>query len=750
MTRPRASRGRAPRARWRRLAAAAAGLAAVLALAPGPRAGGPFLVNGLGQPLAWDPAVPVTYRMDQGALGLLSAAQAQALTRASFDVWGGVAGADISFAAGPLLPCDVTAANFSACGPAGAQIDIFAGDGVSPVVFDTDGTLVDALLGIGARNSVIGFAAVVDGTFQPPVVTDAVAVFNGRFFDGVSTVSPPNPESPSQDAFQAVFVHEIGHWVNLDHSQVNLAFWADGDADNDKFLPTMFPASSDDDAQLLTLNPDDVAALSLLYPPPGAAAGTARLSGRVLLPDATTPFQGANLVLRETSDPFMRAYSAVSGALYFPAPPAGVSQVEFGGPPPLDLLGAFTFGGVAPGTYTLEVEEIEPLFVEASSVGPFPTPVFVPGPNEFWSGDAESSDPATDPPGLAKELVLAAGDLRAGVDLVLNEPLPPALLLAVDDQPFDPAVPSGPTALIELDLVSGAILRRIPAPAPNSAFQEGLAYAAPRGTLFFTDGASASRLIYELNPVDGSVMNSFSWPATAQRIDGLAFLNGPGQPPGGVLYALDSDADRILGLSPDDGSPKGFDITSSSNLFGGLGGTWEDLFVNTFGDLIVHLRPSQPSPVVNFFTKPSLRQFNPSLQTPGLDRFLVGLGYDGESLYATSITAPRFRIWRISPRHATDPGALTPRLDVIASIPDPTPIRFGGFSGADVALRGDLDGSLRVDGFDLAVLGRAFGSTSGNPGYRASADLARDGDVDGVDLAILATYFGRSQVPAGP
>ena len=51
----------------------------------------------------------------------------------------------------------------------------------------------------------------------------------------------------------------------------------------------------------------------------------------------------------------------------------------------------------------------------------------------------------------------------------------------------------------------------------------------------------------------------------------------------------------------------------------------------------------------------------------------------------------------------------------------------------------DLDGSGRVDGFELAQIGRAFGTCAPSP-----ADLDGDGCVDGMDLAALASVWARS------
>jgi hypothetical protein len=56
---------------------------------------------------------------------------------------------------------------------------------------------------------------------------------------------------------------------------------------------------------------------------------------------------------------------------------------------------------------------------------------------------------------------------------------------------------------------------------------------------------------------------------------------------------------------------------------------------------------------------------------------------------------------------------------------------------------GDFDLSGRVDGFDLARLGRAFGAALGNPRYDVAADLDHDGQVDGADLALFAPEFGK-------
>jgi hypothetical protein len=59
-------------------------------------------------------------------------------------------------------------------------------------------------------------------------------------------------------------------------------------------------------------------------------------------------------------------------------------------------------------------------------------------------------------------------------------------------------------------------------------------------------------------------------------------------------------------------------------------------------------------------------------------------------------------------------------------------------------LTGDIDRDGRVDGRDLIILARVFGSNSGQTRYLGVADFNRDGFIDGADLSILAANFGRS------
>ncbi len=58
--------------------------------------------------------------------------------------------------------------------------------------------------------------------------------------------------------------------------------------------------------------------------------------------------------------------------------------------------------------------------------------------------------------------------------------------------------------------------------------------------------------------------------------------------------------------------------------------------------------------------------------------------------------------------------------------------------------RGDINRDGRVDGKDLFLLARAFGTSPSSRAWDEDADFDQDGDIDGTDLAVVADNFGTS------
>src|SRR6185503_14361488 len=108
------------------------------------------------------------------------------------------------------------------------------------------------------------------GTMTPAVISEASAVLNGKFIDGIA-----NPEI-SLATFGGVFLHEFGHYLNLDHSQINRVEAFDGNAANDDTSAPMFPFLG---SQAATLARDDEVAIPMLYPRASFGSTRGRITG---------------------------------------------------------------------------------------------------------------------------------------------------------------------------------------------------------------------------------------------------------------------------------------------------------------------------------------------------------------------------------------------------------------------------------------------------------------------------------------
>jgi uncharacterized protein (TIGR03437 family) len=368
------------------------------------RAGLPIAVASNGAEVSWRSAI--TYTPDQGTLGSLSNAEAVALVQELFQTWQNVPTASLSIQQSGQLPVDVTAGNYAAYYNTDSN--------VHPVIFDTDGSITDALFGSNARLFTLGFAGPNSFLASDGEVLDAQAVLNGIFLDGVDNGS--NPEV-SLDTFKTTFIHEFGHFLGLGHSQANIGTALDREAifSNNPTVPIMFPFAIGNQPPTLTL--DDKAQITHLYPNAGMASTYGAIRGRVLMPDGQTPFQGASVIARRIDDPLNIVVSSVSGYRYrVPGTNRGSTDSS--------LQGLFEITGLPPGNYTVEVEPIYPEFIGGSGLGPLDPPLALPGPAEYYSGANESN---SDSSGSAAIVSVGGGQTIDNTDIILNSSLIPSV-----------------------------------------------------------------------------------------------------------------------------------------------------------------------------------------------------------------------------------------------------------------------------------------------------------------------------------
>lgn len=361
----------------RMLASSIALLAAALLPAVPVHAGGPLLVRANGTPYTWITTSPISYRTDNGPLSAtVNEATAQTRVRAMFNVWQNVASSSITYSRAGFIN-DVGAFTDGDVST-GAEYDAVQGGCLNAtqnaIIYDADGTIFTDL-GYDVT-SILGFAGPCALDTNNYVAGNAV--MNGLFNDG----QPTPVQDISSAAFDAVFVHEFGHFSGLDHSQINVNCQFGCSTDDLTGLPTMFPLLLHVSQGQLSV--DDIAWISKLYPQAGAggfAATHGTITGTVFFSDGESHAQLVNVIARQVdtgaNQDRTTAVSNVSGYRFrfFHGNPINDPGDTFGGTAP-GLIGLYEIP-VPPGSYTVEVESIDPGFTEGSSVG---GPVWIPMP----------------------------------------------------------------------------------------------------------------------------------------------------------------------------------------------------------------------------------------------------------------------------------------------------------------------------------------------------------------------------------
>jgi hypothetical protein len=370
----------------------------------------------LGQPIHWAGG-QVNYYVDQGPLSsTVTNQQATAMVDAAAALWSAVPTAAVTLTDKGPLNEDVSGANivvsgtnFTVTGEQLAQLGQIAQPAdVTPsatnyplgIIYDADGSVIDALFGTGASDPTScqynGVWMWFDNINPDATIAHAIILLNG--------LCATNTNMLNMMSFE--LERAFGYILNLDYAQVNPGALQNEEAGGTQGWPIMQPISGVCGStgglcipEPFVLHFDDIAALNRIYPITAAnlasfpgkeltAANTVSIQGAVTF-STGLGMQGVNVVARPVdanNNPLYQYTVTFASGSYFSgnhgSPVTGFvddngNLFTMWGSNVSTQQGAFDLSGIPLPTgmttanYQLSFEAIDPLYILANAVGPY-------------------------------------------------------------------------------------------------------------------------------------------------------------------------------------------------------------------------------------------------------------------------------------------------------------------------------------------------------------------------------------------
>ncbi len=337
-------------------------------------AGGPYLVNESGVAAAWDNSSAIVLSPEAGDCATFSNADMVTKLTTNISHWSDISDVSLTFdvQTGDITD-DIDSSNYNDY-YVDSSDDPGLNDGINPIIFDDDGSIVVDLFGSGNEFSVLGFSGPDGLNADQDTILDAQAVYNCRCLSGNAAGACSGSSGTivfTEDDLDFTMTHETGHLIGLDHTQVNQTIAESGGCDTSVTdecddIPTMYPQSVDAADQQTPTREDEVIVLTLY-------GNSTWEDDKVTVTGTLTDRNGDALrcadIQAHTSDP-ADTVAVVSGA-FAPAVDDNGDGYSNDDDECLSDCGDFVLRGLDAGkNYTITVKPIDELWVGGSSISP--------------------------------------------------------------------------------------------------------------------------------------------------------------------------------------------------------------------------------------------------------------------------------------------------------------------------------------------------------------------------------------------
>lgn len=335
-------------------------------------AGGPLYLTASGTASVWDNTEAISYHPESGSCGPFS--NAEMLTKLEDDLaaWTDLTEVNLDFSqvTGEVTLMDSTSyTTFFYTGTSEESDLDKTVDLVNPIIFDDDAGITAEVAGEENQYLLLGFASPVGFSDDDSEITDGQAVINCRCLEGHDSgaclLDDESTVTYTEDQLDFTIVHEMGHFLNLDHTQVNIDLYDNGDDSDDSDIPIMFPVIPDT-VDVLAARRDDLVALADMYPADEFAATGCVVTGDLL--DAEGNELRCADVWAETDD-LTDTVSTVSGTFAVTSDDNEDGDTTDSGEC-TSSCGFFSLFLETGKDFTLTVKPIESTFVGSSGMGP--------------------------------------------------------------------------------------------------------------------------------------------------------------------------------------------------------------------------------------------------------------------------------------------------------------------------------------------------------------------------------------------